>query len=422
MQTPSLPFCQNCGKRFPAVHQFKFCDECGQPTGSFQSAPHMVNPVMPPDDSSGGGNNALTILILGFLFIVAIALIIFVALKVFSGDSSETSSINLPTTQIIGLDVEGPPAKVNYLILRISNPASGEAFSISNSDLIVIYEDSSQNLEEVSYPSPGTGAGFISSASDQGSINACSSLAKQPGNIAIWCVLNNGMNTSILPGMSADIYVFLGGLANPLIENMEFAVELIAPTVSITANGVTPSVFQLPGNAHNTHDDPTPTPEPTKAPISTPVSPTATPGFLLPTPESISVLPPATPKPSSPAVPTPSLPVQPIPTSTPEPVNLLPLPPVSSQIQPHVFVGVARIGGQIAPIGTKVSVWVSGYASAIGTADVTGTGSFVLLAKQHGSILVSSQTSLSFRIGDKITSETSVWELGGATAKDLQIN
>jgi hypothetical protein len=230
------------------------------------------------------------------------------------------------------------------------------------------------------------------------------------------------MNTSILPGMSADIYVFLGGLANPLIENMEFAVELIAPTVSITANGVTPSVFQLPGNAHNTHDDPTPTPEPTKAPISTPVSPTATPGFLLPTPESISVLPPATPKPSSPAVPTPSLPVQPIPTSTPEPVNLLPLPPVSSQIQPHVFVGVARIGGQIAPIGTKVSVWVSGYASAIGTADVTGTGSFVLLAKQHGSILVSSQTSLSFRIGDKVTSETSVWELGGATAKDLQIN
>ena len=422
MQTPSLPFCQNCGKRFPAVHQFKFCDECGQPTGSFQSAPHMVNPVMPPDDSSGGGNNALTILILGFLFIVAIALIIFVALKVFSSDSSETPTMNLPTTQIIGLDVEGPPAKVNYLILRISNPASGEAFSISNSDLIVIYEDSSPNLEEVSYPSQGTGAGFISSASDQGSINACSSLAKQPGNIAIWCVLNNGMNTSILPGMSADIYVFLGGLANPLIENMEFAVELIAPTVSITANGVTPSVFQLPGNAHNTHDDPTPTPEPTKAPISTPVSPTATPGFLLPTPESISVLPPATPKPSSPAIPTPSLPVQPIPTSTPEPVNLLPLPPVSSQIQPHVFVGVARIGGQIAPIGTKVSVWVSGYASAIGTADVTGTGSFVLLAKQHGSILVSSQTSLSFRIGDKVTSETSVWELGGATAKDLQID
>jgi len=371
--------------------------------------------VTSPGDSSRGDNNALKILILGFLFIVAIALIIFVTVKVFSGGSSETSTINLPTAQLIGLDVEGPPAKVNYLILLISNPASGEAFSISNSDLIVIYEDMAGNLEEVSYPSQGTGAGIISSTSDQESIDACSSLTKQPGNRAIWCVLNNGMSTSIMPGTSSDIYVFLGGLASPLIENMDFGIELIAPTVSIKANGVTPSVFQMPGQMPRNAHDSTPTPEPTKTPISTPVSPTATPGFLLPTPEPIVV--------SPPAVPSPSLPVQPTPTSTPEPVSLQPLPPVSSNVQPHVFVGVARIGGQIAPIGTKVSVWVDGYASPVGTADVTGTGSFTLFAKQHGSILISSQTSLSFRIGDKVTSVTSVWELGGATPNlDLQIN
>ena len=419
MQTPSLPFCQNCGKRFPAIHQFKFCDECGQPTGSFQSPPNMVGTVTPSGDLPTDGNNALKILILGLLSIISIAVIIFVVVRVFSDESSETSTMNLPAAEIIGLNVEGPPGKVSYLVLRISNPTSGEVFSISSSDLIVIYEDSSPNLEEVSYPGQGTGAGFISSTNDQGSIDACSSLSKLPGQAAIWCVLDNGMNTSILPGTSVDIYIFLGGLANPLVENTEFAIELITPTVSITANGVTPGVFQLPVEAN----DPIPTQEPTPNPISTTVSPTATPGFLLPTPESIVVLPPpATPKPSSPDVPTPSLPVQPIPTATPEPINLLPLPPVSTQIQPHVFVGVARIGGQIAPIGTQVSAWVAGYAGPVGTADVTGTGSFVLLAKQHGSVLLSSQTSLSFRIGDNVTAETSVWEVGGATAKDLSIN
>jgi len=150
----------------------------------------------------------------------------------------------------------------------------------------------------------------------------------------------------------------------------------------------------------------------------TPIPPTAT---ATPKPTSTST---PTPSPTATPMPTATLPVPPptpMPTLTPVPA-LLPLPPVSTQIQPHVFVGVARIGGQIAPMGTQVSAWVDGYSDPIGTTDVTGTGSFVLLAQQHGSILVSTQTSLSFRIGDNATIETDVWELGGATIIDLHIN
>ena len=116
MQRPS--FCQHCGKRFPAIHQYNNCDECGQPIPHFQTpvSTGIGASAQSLDSSTAKGTSAVTILILGLISIIAIALIAFVAMIVFSSDSSETSDIGLPTAQFIGMDINGTPGKVNYLI------------------------------------------------------------------------------------------------------------------------------------------------------------------------------------------------------------------------------------------------------------------------------------------------------------------
>jgi hypothetical protein len=409
MQAPSL--CQHCGKRFPAIHQYRNCDECGQPIAYFQAAAPMGVAASAPslDSPTVGSTSALTILIFGIISIIAIALIVFVATNIFSGGSSETSDIGLPTAKFIGMDVVGgTPAKVNYLILRVSNPLPQKAFSISESDLTIVYQDASGNLEEVSYPGMETGVGLIADARDKESIDACSKLASQSNNIAIWCSVNDGTNTSILPGMSGDIYVFLGGLTIPLRENVDFSIDLITSTteIVITAKGTTPGVFKLP----TVTDTPAPTVQLVVTPTETPISPTATPLPPPPPPELPAILPTAPPV----ILPT-ALPPISQPSPTPKPVALLPLPAANNRILPHVFVGEARINGKFAPLGTEVTAWANGYDAPVGTSDVKSNGSFVLNAKQHGTILQSGQTLLSFRIGGKDTVQTRKWEAGGAT-------
>jgi hypothetical protein len=414
MQAPSL--CQHCGKRFPAIHQYRNCDECGQPIAYFQAAAPMGVAASAPslDSPTVGSTSALTILIFGIISIIAIALIVFVATNIFSGGSSETSDIGLPTAKFIGMDVVGgTPAKVNYLILRVSNPLPQKAFSISESDLTIVYQDASGNLEEVSYPGMETGVGLIADARDKESIDACSKLASQSNNIAIWCSVNDGTNTSILPGMSGDIYVFLGGLTIPLRENVDFSIDLITSTteIVITANGTTPRVFKLPTVTN--------TPAPTVqlvvtpmvvTPTETPIPPTTTP--LLAPPRLPAIV--LTPLPTATA-PAPAPTSQPQPSPTPKPVALLPLPAANNRILPHVFVGEARINGKFAPLGTKVTAWADGYDAPVGLSDVKSNGLFALTANQHGTILQSGQTLLSFKIGGKDTVQTRKWVEGGGT-------
>lgn len=380
------------------------------------------------DSSTARGTSAVTILIFGLISIIAIALIAFVTINVFSGDSSEeTTNIGLPTAQFIGMDINGTPGKVNYLILRVANPSSREDFTVSGQDLTIVYQDESGNVEEVSYPAMDTGVGLIADARDVESIDACSELANQPNNIAIWCFVNDGSSPSISPGMSGDIYVFLGGLSIPLRENIEFSIELITsnPEIIITTKGTTPRVFQLPATA----DTPTPTPDPTATvqlvvtPLGIPISPTAAPlqlpraqPAILPTPTA----PAPTPTPTAKA-PTATA-TAPQPTPTAQPVVLLPLPSRDTMKRPHALVGVAKINGASAPTGTKVTAWVDGYDAPLATADVILGGSFTLLVEQHGSVLIQGQTSLILKIGDKPTSQTIRWVEGGADVINLEIN
>jgi hypothetical protein len=95
------------------------------------------------------------------------------------------------------------------------------------------------------------------------------------------------------------------------------------------------------------------------------------------------------------------------------------LPPINTMVMPHVFVGVAKVNGDFAPVGTKVTAWTDGYNAPVGTSDVVSNGLFTLIANQHGTILQSGQTSLRFRLGGKNTSQTRKWEEGGATGTVL---
>ena len=429
MQRPS--FCQYCGKRFPTLHQYNNCDECGQPIAQLQ-APAPIGLRLsdqPLESSTAGGRSALTIFSRGLVSIIAIALITFIAIYIFSDGASKTSEISLPTAQFIGMDINGNPAKVNYLILRVTNPSSREAFPISAADLRILYQDGCGNVEEVSYPGIGTGVGLIADARDRESIDSCSELASQPDNVAIWCFINDGFNRTVLPGMTGDIYIFLGGLKIPLTENIGFSVDLVtlASDVVITAKGTTPGVFALPTIADTPTPIPTPTVQVVVTPIETPVAPAAVP--VQPPPALPAISPPPALPAISPEAPTPTAPAPNEPTPTTpapapdvQPVVLQPLPSMNSRVTPHALVGVARINGEPATTGTKVTAWVDGYDSPLATSEVTVGGSFTLTIPQYESILTSGQTSISFKIGDKIVPQTNKWISGNVDEFNLSIN
>ena len=93
--------------------------------------------------------------------------------------------------------------------------------------------------------------------------------------------------------------------------------------------------------------------------------------------------------------------------SAPAPVAL---PPVIIQAMPHIFVGTATIGGQPAPDGTEVSVWVSEYDAPVGTETVSG-GGYSLIVLKYGDAFAGK--ALIFKIADKDTGDTVSWESGG---------
>ena len=92
------------------------------------------------------------------------------------------------------------------------------------------------------------------------------------------------------------------------------------------------------------------------------------------------------------------------------------LPAVIIEVIPHVFVGTVTIGGQPAPDGTEVSVWVSPYNAPVGTATVSG-GKYSVLVLKYGHAFAAK--TLIFKIADKNTGTTVSWEKGGSTVLNL---
>ena len=105
--------------------------------------------------------------------------------------------------------------------------------------------------------------------------------------------------------------------------------------------------------------------------------------------------------------------------TVPVPVGPVALPPMDNQAMPHIFVGSATIGGQAAPDGTKVSVWVSDYNSPVGTGTVSG-GQYSVKAFKYGGAFAGK--TLIFKIADKDTGTTAIWESGMATVLDLAVD
>tara|TARA_Y100000588_G_scaffold366458_1_gene432205 strand:- start:2688 stop:7313 length:4626 start_codon:yes stop_codon:yes gene_type:complete len=147
------------------------------------------------------------------------------------------------------------------------------------------------------------------------------------------------------------------------------------------------------------------------------IAPVPGPGTsVVPTPLP-TVAPTYVPAPLPTAVPTP-LPTA-IPTLVPTPGPVA-LPGKANNVIPHVFVGSVKVGGQAAPDGTQVSAWVSEFSSPVGEGTVSG-GSYMMNISQYGIASFAGKT-LTFKIGDDDTGQTSTWEKGGATVVDLTID
>ena len=172
-----------------------------------------------------------------------------------------------------------------------------------------------------------------------------------------------------------------------------------------------------------------------------PKLPTADPTPLVPTPtveiESPQPTLPAQPgiifnPPSEPQVqPTVAPAVQPTvapavqPTATVTPIRLLPLPARNLQQRPHVFVGKARKGASLVPVGTEITVWLEGYSDPVGEAvtkvPARSGNNYSVMVYQYGTI-INPSSSLSFHIGKQDTGQDHTWSQGGGTILDLTIN
>lgn len=111
----------------------------------------------------------------------------------------------------------------------------------------------------------------------------------------------------------------------------------------------------------------------------------------------------------------------PAPTTTPTPApKPSPLPERDNSELPHVFIGKITIGGNPAPNGTEVSVWLPEFKEPIGTG-MYSAGAYLVYAHQHGSKSFGGR-SLIFKINDQDSGETSTWIKGMATALDLSLD
>ena len=433
---PGFPqLCQYCGRRFPLGNGYRFCDLCGQPTAS------AVGPQVPVT-SPKSGINPLVIAIVGLVLIIAIGVIIYLFSGLANKDASSTLddsvgsvSTTMPNARILGTVVREPgtPPEVDYIVITINNPATGSPLPISKDDLSIFYQDAG-NTERVSFPPAGGPSGFIVNADDNASIGGCSDLAKQPTYKAVWCFLNDGASSSIAPGTSRDIYMFIGGLSVPLVEDSTFRIELdhLSANWSQTLMGQTPPHLEpkLP-TADPTPLVPTPTVE-----IESP-QPTlpAQPGIIFNPPSEPQVQPTVAPSAQPPVAPSAQPTVAPSaqptavpavqPTATATPIRLLPLPARNVQQRPHVFVGKARKGASLVPVGTEIKVWLEGYSDPVGESVTKVPGrsgnNYDVMVYQYGTI-INPSSSLSFHIGKQDTGQVHTWSQGGGTILDLTIN
>ena len=437
---PGFPqLCQYCGRRFPPGNAYRFCDLCGQPTASV-AGPQV--PVASPKP----GVNLLVIAIVGLVLIIAIGVIIYLFSGLANKDASSTSdssvssvSTTMPNARILGTVVREPgtPPEVDYIVITIDNPAAGSPLPISKENFSIFYQDAA-NTERVSFPPTGGPSGFIVNADDKASIAGCSDLAKQPTYKAVWCLLNDGSGSSIAPGTSRDIYLFIGGLSVPLVGDSTFRIELdhLSANWSQTLMGQTPAHLEpiLP-RASQTPSTPAPTAEVESIPPTLPVQPgiifnpppgpqiqptlPVQPGIIFNPPPGPQIQPTAAPVVQPTAAPA----VQPTATATPR--RLLPLPSRNVQQRPHVFVGKALKGASLVPVGTEISVWLEGYSAPVGESvtkvPARSGNNYVVEVYQYGTILNPS-SSLSFHIGKQDTGQVSTWSQGGGTVLDLTIN
>ena len=163
--------------------------------------------------------------------------------------------------------------------------------------------------------------------------------------------------------------------AAPLPEPTATAVVLSTATAAPVATAVPPT--PVPTAARAAATAPTQAPAQTPRPTSAP-EPTAT-VAPVPTP---TLEPTATPVPTPTAMPTATTAptVTPAPTATPAAV---PLPPISSNVLPHFFVGTVTVDGVTAPDGTAVAAWIQGFSEPVGEGVVSG-GSYVIQVAQYG--------------------------------------
>lgn len=393
-----------------------------------------------PDASVKPRVNSLVILTAGLALIVLIGLGIFVALNGLnedaapdSGPSPTNQPINAPHARIVGsvVGTVETPAKVDYLVIEIENPASGTPLLITREELTILYQDS-QNRERISYPRPEDSLGLITNEDDKESIDACSDLAKQPNYKAVWCYVTDGNSNVLAPGASGDIYIFIGGLPVPLGENSRFQIDFMSSGWQQTLMG------QTPDHLEPLSQTATPGPTVPAAPsVTAQPAPTTQPDLRFPEPVVPQVQP-LDPLPTQPVVTPTSQPVltpstQPVappsqPVLTPGPV-LVPLPAKNTQQIPHMFIGKATKGGELVPMGTKITVWIAGYSSPVGS-----TKSFVpnaptgpsgnnynVQVEQYGAVL-NEASSLMFHIGDQDTGQVHTWEQGGAHILNLAVN
>lgn len=434
MQSANSQFCPYCGRRFPPVHQYRFCDGCGQPVVSFSGAPQS-QPLaaatltgQPQDGPSRTRLSPLIILCVGLFVVVFAGLVVYLASGVFSDgqdpvpeDTTRSLPVAVVEARIKGTVVTSPdnPPAVDYIVVTIENPISSDPFLVSGSDLAISYLDA-RNVQIVSYPGGVESSGFISSEDDDEAISYCSDLAKQPTYGAVWCYVNDGSRTSIGPGTSSDIYIFIGGLSAQLGADAAFTIELssVSRDWYRTLRGQTPNLQAA---------SPVATPEPTpsvQVPSTQLPTPMPMPGIVFPTfptpqpssdPQPLATLQPAdTPQPIA------------TPKPTERPVTLRPLPPEITRIPPHAFVGKATRAGQLVGVGTKITVRIEGFAEPVAEVnafapDILGNN-YMAVVPKYGSALVSGITVLSFHIDGQDTGLTQIWEEGGATPFDVGLN
>ena len=401
-----------------------------------------------PDAAVKSGVNSLVILAAGLALIVLIGLVIFLVLDGSnedaapdSGPLSTSQPINAPHARIVGsvVGTVETPAKVDYLVIEIENPASGTPLSITREELTILYQDS-QNRERISYPRAEDSLGLITNEDDKESIDACSDLAKQPNYKAVWCYVTDGNSSVLAPGASGDIYIFIGGLPVPLGENSRFQIDFISSGWQQTLMGQTPihleplSQTATPGPTVPAAPSVTAQPAPTTQPdlrFPEPVVPQVQPLDPLPTQPVLTPSTQPVVTPTSQPVLTPS--TQPVapptkPVVTPGPV-LVPLPAKNTQQMPHMFIGKAIKGGELVPMGTKITVWVAGYSSPVGATKTfvpnapTGPSgnNYNVQVEQYGAVL-NEGSSLMFHIGDQDTGQVHTWQQGGANILNLTVN